>query len=151
MDQLSLLELNETVKKVLKNGLAPSYWVIAEISEIRLNPRGHCYLELVQKDEHQIIAKAKATIWSSTYSNLSLWFQKMTGLELKEGMKILFNASVQYHEIFGLSLNIKDIDANYTIGETQGNSVKLQFTKIVITGGSKTFLYAYVKVFQFIF
>ncbi|MDH5367292.1 MAG: exodeoxyribonuclease VII large subunit [Cyclobacteriaceae bacterium] len=117
MEHISLSELNKRVKKTLEKGLSPSYWVISEISELRLNPRGHCYLELVEKDNDQIIAKMKATIWSYTYSNLSLWFEKMTGQSLKSGMKILFNASVQYHEVFGLSLNIKDIDANYTIGE----------------------------------
>ncbi|MDH5475187.1 MAG: exodeoxyribonuclease VII large subunit [Cyclobacteriaceae bacterium] len=117
MEHLSLLELNTRIKKTLEKELSPSYWVVSEISELRLNPRGHCYIELVEKNDDQIIAKMKATIWSYTYSNLSLWFEKMTGQPLKSGMKILFNASVQYHEVFGLSLNIKDIDANYTIGE----------------------------------
>ena len=117
MDHVSLSELNILVKKTLERELAPSYWVIAEISEIRVNPNGHCYLELVEKMDNKITAKMKGTIWSYTYSNLSLWFERMTGQSLKGGMKILFNAAVQFHEVYGLSLNIKDIDANYTIGE----------------------------------
>lgn len=117
MEHLLLSEVNTHIKKTLEKELQPSYWIIAEISELRLNPRGHCYLELVEKNNDQIIAKMKATIWSYTYSNLSIWFEKMTGQPLKGGMKILFNASVQFHEVFGLSLNVKDIDANYTIGE----------------------------------
>lgn len=124
MEQLTLQELNNTVKSILSKGLAPSYWVVAEISEIRLNPRGHCYLELVEKQGQQIIAKSKATIWANTYTNLSLWFEKMTGSELKSGMKILCNAAVQFHEVFGLSLNIRDIDANFTIGEKAANRQK---------------------------
>lgn len=124
MNSLTLQELNSTVKSILSKGLAPSYWVIAEISEIRLNPRGHCYLELVEKEGEQIIAKTKATIWANTYTNLSLWFEKMTGSELKTGMKILCNAAVQFHEVFGLSLNIRDIDANFTIGEKAANRQK---------------------------
>ena len=117
MNHLSLSELNLVIKKSLEKELSLSYWIIAEISEIRVNPNGHCYLELVEKSDNRIIAKTKGTIWSYTYSNLSLWFEKMTGQQLKAGMKILFNGSVQYHEVFGLSLNIKDIDATYTIGE----------------------------------
>ncbi len=124
MNSLTLQELNTTVKSVLTKGLAPSYWVVAEISEIRLNPRGHCYLELVEKQGQQIIAKSKATIWANTYTNLSLWFEKMTGSELKSGMKILCNAAVQFHEVFGMSLNIRDIDASFTIGEKAANRQK---------------------------
>jgi exodeoxyribonuclease VII large subunit len=91
--------------------------VVAEISELRLNPTGHCYLELVEKQGQKILAKTKATIWANTYTNLSLWFEKMTGSQLKPGMKILCNAAIQYHEVFGMSINIKDIDASFTIGE----------------------------------
>ena len=117
MNHLTLKELNIHIKQSLEEHLEASYWVLAEISELRLNPKGHCYLELVEKEENQISAKAKATIWSYTYRNLSTWFEGMTGQSLKSGLKILFNANVQYHEVFGLSLNIKDIDAGYTIGE----------------------------------
>lgn len=124
MQQLTLQELNATVKKILTKGLARSYWVVAEISELRTNATGHCYLELVEKQGQQIIAKSKATIWANNYSNLSLWFEKMTGSELKSGMKILCNAAVQYHEVFGMSLNIRDIDASFTIGEKAANRQK---------------------------
>ena len=117
MEQFSLQELNTTIKSVLKKGLASSYWVVAEISQLSVNATGHCYLELVQKQNECIIARSKATIWANTYKSLSLWFEKMAGGELKVGMKILCNATVQYHETFGMSLNIRDIDADFTIGE----------------------------------
>lgn len=125
MNHLSLLELNNTVKKALEKQLDSSYWVIAEISEIRLNPKGHCYLELVEKEGNSILAKSKGTIWAYTYRNLSTWFEGMTGQSLRAGLKILFNASVQYHELYGLSLNIKDIDAGFTIGEKALNRQKV--------------------------
>ncbi len=124
MKQLTLQELNSTVKSILSKGLAPSYWVVAEISEISVNSTGHCYLELVEKQGQQILAKSKATIWANTYTNLSLWFEKMTGSELKSGMKILCNAAVQYHEVYGMSLNVRDIDASFTIGEKAANRQK---------------------------
>lgn len=124
MEHLTLQELSTAVKSILTKGLAPSYWVVAEISELRLNSTGHCYLELVEKQGQRILAKSKATIWANTYVNLSLWFEKMTGSQLKEGMKILCNTAVQYHEVYGLSLNIRDIDASYTIGEKAANRQK---------------------------
>ncbi len=117
MEHLSLLTLNKTIGEVLANNLEPSYWVVAEIGEMRHNRNGHCYLELVEKEDDKILAKSRATIWSYTYRNLSAWFVSITGQNLKPGMKILFNATVQFHEIYGFSLNIKDIDAQYTLGE----------------------------------
>ena len=117
MEHLSLYDLNAKIKDCLKGNLEESYWVVAEIGDIRLNQKGHCYLELVQKVEDQIIAKNKATIWSYTYRNLSGWFESLTGQTLQQGLKILSNVVVSHHEVYGLSLNIKDIDANYTIGE----------------------------------
>ena len=117
MEQLSLVDLNNRIKDCLKNNLEDSYWVISEIGEMRFNQKGHCYLELVEKKDDEILAKNKATIWSYTYRNLSGWFESLTGQTLKPGMKILSNVVVSYHEVYGLSLNIKDIDANYTLGE----------------------------------
>ena len=72
---------------------------------------------MVEKEGNQIKAKSRATIWSYTYRNLSGWFEGITGQSLKPGMKILFNATIQFHEIYGFSLNIKHIDAQYTLGE----------------------------------
>ncbi|MEM9857083.1 MAG: exodeoxyribonuclease VII large subunit [Bacteroidota bacterium] len=117
MEHLTLLELNKTVKATLDANLQPTYWVVAEIGELRTHQSGHCYLELVEKSEDKVVAKSRATIWSYTYRNLSVWFEGITGEPLKKGLKILCNVNIQYHELYGLSLNVKDIDANYTLGE----------------------------------
>lgn len=117
MEHLSLFELNKLIGEVLAKNMEPSYWVIAEIGEIRHTHKGHCYLELVEKEGNVIKAKNRATIWSYTYRNLGTWFEGITGQSLKAGMKILFNATLQYHEVYGFSLNIRDIDAQYTLGE----------------------------------
>ncbi|HNP17086.1 MAG TPA: exodeoxyribonuclease VII large subunit [Fulvivirga sp.] len=117
MEHLTLFQLNKLVQKTLDTQLNPSYWVIAEIGEMRVNQNGHCYLELVEKEENSIIAKSRATIWANNYRNLSLWFEKMTGQPLKNGLKILCNVVIQFHEVYGLSYNIRDIDANFTLGE----------------------------------
>ncbi len=125
MKHYSLLELNQEISEVLNNHLEPSYWVIAEISQVQVNQKGHCYLELVEKENNSLLAKMRGTIWSYTYRNLITWFEKMTQQTLKPGMKILFNAVVQYHELYGLSLNIRDIDANFTLGERALRKVEI--------------------------
>ncbi len=117
MEHLSLFTLNKTIGEALAKNLEPSYWVVAEIGEMRHNQKGHCYLELVEKEDDKIKAKSRATIWSYTYRNLSGWFESLTGQSLSAGMKILCNVTVQYHEVYGFSLNIRDIDAQYTLGE----------------------------------
>ena len=117
MEYISLLALNNTIQQAIEGQMAPTYWVVAEISEMRLNQKGHCYLELVEKRQDMVVARLRATIWSYTYRNLSLWFEGATGQPLASGMKVLANIAVQFHPLYGLSANIKDIDANFTIGE----------------------------------
>jgi exodeoxyribonuclease VII large subunit len=97
--------------------MEPSYWVVAEIGEVRLNQKGHCYLELIEKEDDNLCAKIKANIWAYTYRNICGWFESITGKSLQPGMKILAQVSVTYHEVYGISLNIKDIDPNFTLGE----------------------------------
>lgn len=119
MEPISLIELNQIIKETLSSTLDPSYWVIAEIGEIRVTQKGHCYLELVQKEENDLLSKSKATIWSYTYRNLNGWFEAITGSQLRQGMTILANIQVSYHEVYGLNLNIRDIDPKYTLGERE--------------------------------
>ncbi|MEQ9286636.1 MAG: exodeoxyribonuclease VII large subunit [Cyclobacteriaceae bacterium] len=119
MDSFGLLEFNQHIKSILEKNLEKSYWIVAEIGEMNVNQKGHCYMELVEKKDNYIVAKNRATIWSYTFANLDNWFAGVTGTHLKAGMKVLVNAAVQYHEVYGFSLNIKDIDANFTIGERE--------------------------------
>jgi len=104
---------------VLSEQLERSYWIIAEIGQINLHGNGHCYLELVEKDNNYVKAKARGTIWANVYRDIHPWFVSQTGTELKQGMKVLINASLEFHEVYGMSLNIRDIDANFTIGERE--------------------------------
>lgn len=116
-EAISLLELNQLIRDTLDNQLEPAYWVVAEIAEINQARQGHAYLELAEKEGNQIAAKIRATIWSYSYRNIAFRFKSVTGLDLKSGMKILAQVSVTFHEIYGISLNIKEIDPNYTLGE----------------------------------
>jgi exodeoxyribonuclease VII large subunit len=96
-----------------------TYWIAAEVNELRESAAGHCFLELVQKDadSSRIEAKASANIWANVYRMLKAYFSSETGMALGEGMKVLVRVAVQYHELYGLRLNILDIDAAYTVGE----------------------------------
>ena len=114
---LSLSELNQLIRQTLDRNLAPSYWVIAEIGELRDSVKGHAYLELVEKSGNHLTAKIKANIWSYTYQGIRTRFVSATGQTLSPGMKILALVNVQFHELYGLSATIKDIDPNYTVGE----------------------------------
>ncbi|WP_114749359.1 exodeoxyribonuclease VII large subunit [Pleomorphovibrio marinus] len=116
-NSLRLFELNALIKTTLDLHLDPGYWVVAEIGEFRDSVRGHAYLDLVEKEEGQLLAKLRANIWSYTYQGIRRKFESVTGEQLKAGMNILCLVSVQFHEIYGLSLNIKDIDPSYTLGE----------------------------------
>lgn len=125
---LSLLELNTEIKSVLKDNTAKRYWVIGEISELKTNVSGHCYLELIQKNENteQIVARSRATIWGQNYRLIKPYFETTTGQPFTEGLGIMVKVSVEFHEVFGLSLNIHDIEPTYTVGE-----MALQKQKII--------------------
>lgn len=119
METLSLLELNGRVKSTLQFEMPDAYWVQAEISSISPSGQGHCYLELVQKDTtgRNFLAKAKANIWRGTWLKLKPYFEAQTGETLKVGMKVLLQVTVTFHEVYGYSLVVQDIDPAYTMGD----------------------------------
>jgi exodeoxyribonuclease VII large subunit len=118
-DKLSLTELQLLIKDSLYLALPGMYWIVAEISEIKENYAGHCFIELVEKhpDEINVRARAKAVIWAKKYSFLKPLFKQVTGESLREGFKVLLKITVEYHEVYGLSLVINDIDPAFTFGE----------------------------------
>lgn len=117
--QHSLFELQTRVKSSLEDSFSLPVWVIAEISEMTVNRSGHCYLDLVETEQgtDQVIARCRATIWSYTFRMLRPYFETTTGQTFSEGLKVLLQAKVEYHEVYGLSLNIRDIDPVYTLGD----------------------------------
>ncbi|MBR5469162.1 MAG: exodeoxyribonuclease VII large subunit [Paludibacteraceae bacterium] len=118
MSSISLLELNLRVKEWVKNSLSIPLWVHAEINEIHENASGICYLELVEKGADEfIVAKQKAIIWASNYRMLKPYFESVTQISLQEGIKISVLCRVEFHELYGMSLVITDIDPAYTLGD----------------------------------
>ena len=120
-EKATLFDLNKRIRNSIEQNFPDSYWVIAEISELKINNSGHCYLELIEKDPNQdkIIARARATIWSYTFRMLKPYFETASGISLDKGIKILVKAKVTFHEQYGLSLNILDIDPGYTLGDME--------------------------------
>lgn len=112
-----------TLQSVTKDGIGSLFpdliWVKAEISALSVKANGHCYLELSQNEGKNIIAKAKAMIWKTRYPMLSQYFSSVTDTSLKAGMEILAYVRVTYHEVFGLSLTIEDINPEYTLGQRE--------------------------------
>ena len=118
---LSLYELNGLVKRSIRSCLTDTYWVQAELSDVRSNYSGHCYLEFIQKDAggNNLIAKARGTIWSNIYKMLKPYFEQETGQSFTSGIKVLVQVSVEFHELYGYSLTVLDIDPTYTVGDME--------------------------------
>ena len=119
MTSLSLLELNALVRRSLEQCLPDEYWIQAELSDVRSNTTGHCYLEFVQKDprSNSLVAKARGMIWNNIYRLLKPYFEETTGQLFTSGIKVLVKVTVQFHELYGYSLTVLDIDPTYTLGD----------------------------------
>lgn len=117
MTTLTLYELNSIVRQTLELTLCDEYWICTEISELHVNR--HCYMEFVQKDgdSNGLIAKARAQIWANRWSIIKPMFEHTTGQSLSAGMQVLVKVQVTFHEMYGYSLNVTDIDPTYTLGD----------------------------------
>lgn len=118
---ITLCDLQRMVRAALEERFALPVWISAEISEMKVNYSGHCYLNLVEKGASDGVprAEARAVIWRSSYSKIAAYFSSQTGAELAAGIRILAKVLVSYHEVYGFSLQITDIDPSYTMGEVE--------------------------------
>ena len=114
----TLFELNRLVRETIECEMPNEYWVEAELSECR-ELRGHCYMELIEKDKQTAtpIAKASAKCWASKWIRVRPYFERTTGQRLVAGMKVLLKVYPQFHEAFGFSWIVTDIDPTYTLGD----------------------------------
>lgn len=115
---LSLYELNSLVAEAISIGVPGQYWVEAEISEAR-EVRGHCYLELVEKDDRSNtpVARASAKCWQNRWSIIRPMFERVTGQRLHAGMKVMLRVYANFHEAYGFSWIVSDINPEYTLGD----------------------------------
>jgi exodeoxyribonuclease VII large subunit len=119
-EAMSLSDFNTLVREAIDRNFPKRYWVRAEMSDVRINAAsGHCYMEFIDKDERtgQIVAKARGTVWMKTFLTLKPYFEKETGQAFKSGLKVLVRISVEFHKLYGYSLNVHDIDPSYTVGD----------------------------------
>lgn len=118
---LTLFDLQRIVRATLEERFSAPVWISAEISEVKLNRSGHCYLNLVEKGatDGAPRAEARAVIWRSAYNNIASRFMAATDSELRSGIRILVRVIVTYHEVYGFSLQIIDLDPSYTLGEVE--------------------------------
>ena len=114
----TLLEVSQSIQKMFAQHFSGAYWIKAEMSKLGLYAQsGHCFPELVEKDEGKIIARIDALLWKTDYAKINANFRKVLNDELKDGIKILFLAKVEYSPEFGLKLRILDIDPAFTLGD----------------------------------
>ena len=118
MKRYSLFELNRLVREAIECEMPNEYWVEAELSECR-ESRGHCYMELIQKDKNNAtpVAKASAKCWANKWLTIRPYFERTTGQALHAGMKVLLQVYPQFHEAYGFSWIVNDIDPTYTLGD----------------------------------
>lgn len=125
---ISLYELQQLIKNAVYIGTPDIYWVVAEVSEIKVNSfSGHCYLELIEKEKtgEGVKARIRATIWKNNYLLISSKLENTIGSPIASGTKILFKARVEYHELYGISLSITDIDPSFTLGEMEARRMAI--------------------------
>jgi exodeoxyribonuclease VII large subunit len=116
----TLLEVTKSIKKTLSERYKDSYWIRAELNKLNFYKQsGHCFPELVEKQEGRIVAQMRSTIWSDDYIRINKKFLSVLNEPLKDGIKILFQATVNFEPTFGLSLHITDIDPAYTLGDLE--------------------------------
>jgi exodeoxyribonuclease VII large subunit len=121
MEAMTLYELNYRVRVVLDHALGDLYWIQAETSDVRPAANGHCYLEFVQKNEtgNTLLARARGVIWRDVFPTLRDRFETETGQRFTSGIKVMVQVAVQFHEQYGYSLKVVDIDPVYTLGDMQ--------------------------------
>lgn len=117
---LTIFELNSLVHEVIEDNFDEQYWVVGELSDVSTPAfGGHFYGELVQKDEEsdRIVARARITCWARNYNMIRLRFQKEAGETLRKGLQVKLLVEVNFHEQYGYSLNVVDIDSTFTLGD----------------------------------
>ena len=111
---------SEIANSIRTNPVLQSRWVIAELSDVS-ERGGHCYMELVEKDDRGVtIARLRGTIWANNFAyKIKPKFEQITGQKFKSGLKVMLFGSASFHEQYGLSFNITDVDPSFTIGDME--------------------------------
>ena len=112
----TLKQVAESIRKVIAERYARTYWVTAEMHKLNHTRKGHCYPELVQKENDQIVVEMRGTIWKQNFDRIQARFAEVVKEPLRDGMELLFQVKITYHPLYNIGLEILDIDPNYTLG-----------------------------------
>lgn len=115
----TLKQVAESIRKTIAERYARTYWVTAEMHKLNATRKGHCYPELVQKEDDLIVVEMRGTIWKQNFERIQQKFFEIVKEPLHDGMELLFHVKITYHPIYNLGLEIIDIDPNYTLGALQ--------------------------------
>lgn len=115
----TLKQVVSSIQKTLQDRYSSSYWIKAEINKLNLSYKGHCYPEIVQKQNEKIVAEMKGLIWSQQYEMIAKKFSEIVKEPIRDGIEVLFLAKIVFHPLYGLSLEIIDIDASFSLGEIE--------------------------------
>ena len=119
LEHISLSQLNGIIREAIEMNFLDEIWLVAEIAEMRVAGAGHCYLDLVERKSNKIVARMRANIWKFQYDRIASSFFSVTGVPLQKGMKVLFSVSISFHEQYGISLVVKNIDPSYSLGDLE--------------------------------
>ncbi len=115
----SLKQVCDSIRKTINERYSQSYWVSAELFKLNRTSKGHCYPELVQKENDSIIAEIRGTIWANNFERIKKKFESQVGEPLKDNLQLLFLVKISYHPIYNIGLEIIDIDPSFTLGNLQ--------------------------------
>src|SRR5689334_760411 len=116
----SLLEITQSIQRAISSSYTGSYWIKAELNKLNYyRQSGHCYPELVEKQDGRVVAQIKGNLWKDDFARINADFERILKEPLKDGIKILIQATVEYHPEHGLALRILDIDPSFTLGDLE--------------------------------
>lgn len=115
-EYIDLFEFQSRLKEGVECLFPSRLWIRAEVSAVKARQGGHCWLELSQSDGNGLVAKASAVIWSSRYRMIAPYFESVAGVPISEGMSVLVEVQVNYSQLYGFSLVINDVDAEFSLG-----------------------------------
>ena len=115
----TLKQVVSSIRKTIETRYNKTYWVKAEMHKLNKYQSGHCFPELLQKEDHKIVAQISGSIWKHNFERINQRFIDVVKEPLKEDTTLLMQVKVSFHETYGLSLQILDIDPNFALGELQ--------------------------------
>lgn len=115
----TLKQVAASIQKAIAERYNRLYWIKAEMHKLNYTGKGHCYPELVHKEDGKLVAEMRGTIWKSSFEKISRQFAEVVKEPLRDGLTLLFLAKISYHPLYGMGLEIVDIDPVFTLGELQ--------------------------------